>query len=292
MHSRYFARVLRTHLRTGLAILSLQAMSMAGESFPCQPMNGACFLHDSGLEYVPSRLLGIEDVAAAIDREAIDSDPNVDAVADCAREAERLDRQRRVDDYVDGALATIQLLRSRTQTSLALWSPRALWEWNRMVTSVGRGIARAVILDDRSTTDGFHDVEIAPRKLQRGANIYVFTLANIPEPEMGSSSFARDYCVFAPYALEDITPVTRQSWDTFVGPPPPPREECNQDPVLHAEVGSLQVHATVSFQRALSRAIATRLHWLGRSLMQWSEDMENGIRVAEASDNQWLDEIK
>jgi hypothetical protein len=275
-----------------LAILSLQATSLAGETFPCQPMNGACFLHDSGLEYVPSRILGIEDVAAAIDREAIDAEPYVDAVADCAREAERLDRQRRVDEYVDGALAALQLLKSRTQTSLALWSPRALWEWNRMVTSVGRGIARAVILDDRSNVDGLHDVEIAPRKLQRNANIYVFTLTNHPDLDMGSSSFARDYCVFAPYALEDITPVTRQPWDAFVGPPPPPRDGWDQDPVVHAEVGSLHVHATVSLQRALSRAIATRLHWLGRSLMQWSEDMENGIRVAEASDNQWLDEIK
>jgi hypothetical protein len=252
MHSRIFIKSLSISLRTSLVGLSLTGFSMGSEQLLNYPMTGACFLHDSGLEYIPSRLLGVEDIVAETDRGESCTWTCTDPAVDCAAEAERFEQQQRAIEQWNRWYSSAESLRNWSLQSLSQGIARVMREWNSSLVAVGRGLAHRVSIDSPIDNDSpWDDVETAADATQehclgyipsprfRNANVFVFTVdmtadatadeealkeqqaidaGRVASPSdriidsLGGTTFARDYCVFAPYPLSDaITPLTESS---------------------------------------------------------------------------------
>jgi hypothetical protein len=54
----------------------------------------------------------------------------------------------------------------------------------------------------------------------------------------------------------------------------------------------LQQMAAVRLQRSMSRTLANNMHSVGQALLRWSSQLESSVRIAEASDGPWMDDIK
>jgi hypothetical protein len=252
MHSRIFVKSLSISLRTSLVGLSLTGFSMGSEQLLNYPMTGACFLHDSGLEYIPSRLLGVEDIVAETDRGESSTWTCTDPAVDCAAEAERFEQQQRAIEQWNRWYSSAESLRNWSLQSLSQGIARVMREWNSSLVAVGRGLAHRVSIDSPINNDSpWDDVETAADATQehclgyipsprfRNANVFVFTVdmtadatadeealkeqqaidaGRVASPSdriidsLGGTTFARDYCVFAPYPLSDaITPFTESN---------------------------------------------------------------------------------
>lgn len=252
MHSRIFIKSLSISLRTSLVGLSLTGFSMGSEQLLNYPMTGACFLHDSGLEYIPSRLLGVEDIVAETDRGESSTWTCTDPAVDCAAEAERFEQQQRAIEQWNRWYSSAESLRNWSLQSLSQGFARVMREWNSSLVAVGRGLAHRVSIDSPINNDSpWDDVETAADATQehclgyipsprfRNANVFVFTVdmtadatadeealkeqqaidaGRVASPSdriidsLGGTTFARDYCVFAPYPMSDaITTLTDSS---------------------------------------------------------------------------------
>jgi hypothetical protein len=311
MHSRIFPKCLSVSLRAGFVSVALTSAIHAGENIPYQPMSGACFVHDSGLEYIPSRLLGVQDIAAAPDRGNADAWTCTDVESDCAVQAERYVRQQAAIEPWYRVYSLVDSLRTWTSTALSDGVAKSLQRWNSNVAAVGCGLAHRVsrteyddqdCVWDRSSAAMFgitaYNDGIPGPRIGR-ANVFVFTLrteAANPSQELGvdtdtvlgsavassegerevhslrGTTFARDYCVFAPYPLNDDLETDKAS--IFEG-------------TITSEVSEalrLQQRAAVDLQRSASRTLARGMSWLGLSLVRWSEALDQSVRVAEAFD--------
>jgi hypothetical protein len=310
MHTRNIAKSLYFPLRAGLFIFSMVAGAVAGESHSFQPMSGACFLHDSGLEFVPSRLLGAEDVAASVDRNDPVSWTCSDPATDCARHAERFEQYRIAVDQWHHVAPWIQSLRSLPRNLFSSWVPQALGRWNSLASSIGREITRHIRVDGPTDLDcpwdrmGASHANDAPSK----ANIFVFTLgtaeATVVEttqrkdlrevagepmgPWLEKTAFARDYCVFAPYPLSGSSHAPSE----LLGSSESDIDHQSNQTLATEDLIRLQQHAAAMMHRTASRSLAKKMAWLGNALLRWSEDLESSVRVAEASDGSWLEEVK
>ncbi len=270
MHSRIFIKSLSISLRTGVLGLSLTGFSIGSEQLLNYPMTGACFLHDSGLEYIPSRLLGVEDIVTESDRgqsfpsESFNSESSTwtctDPAMDCAVEAERFEQRRNACEQWNRWYSSAESLRAWSSQSLSRGITRAMREWNSSLVAVGCGLAHRVSIDSpidspidkaspwddvQTSADATqeHCLGYIPNPRLRNANVFVFTVditadatvdatadeealkeqqaidaGQVSSPSdrivdsLGGTTFARDYCVFAPYPLSDaITPFTESS---------------------------------------------------------------------------------
>jgi hypothetical protein len=338
MHSRIFSSVLSQSLRAGLLGFSLSGGLVAREDLNYQPMSGACFLHDSGLEYIPSRLLGIEDVVMETDRGDSDSWTCTDPVADCALEAEKYQRRQATVEQWNRGFSMAHSLRTWSSESFLDGMVRTLKQWNASVVAMGcawgQAMSTAQSMDsdcpwDRSEITSNNDnlfavEELAPEEFVAEqspsasdasdeqacfprANVFVFTIGvgdfqvpsssehnrmaavpttTAPSPSdrvmdaWSKTTFARDYCVFAPYALGD-TDIVGEKFGT----------ESSQSAVS-IEVWQLQQRAAVELQRSVSRVLARNLSILGSSMLRWSEELNRSVRIAESLDASRTEDVK
>lgn len=338
MHSRIFSDVLSHSLRAGLLGFSLSGGLVACEDLPYHPMTGACFLHDSGLEYIPSRLLGIEDVAVATDRGESDSWTCTDPVGDCAIEAEKYERREAALDQWNRGFSIVHSLRTWSSQSLLDGMVRTLKQWNASVVAMGcawgQAMSTAQSMDsdcpwDRSEITSNNDnlfavEELAPEEFVAEqspsasdasdeqacfprANVFVFTIgigdSQVPSPsEQGPltavptttapspsdrvvdtwsrTTFARDYCVFAPYPLGESDIANEML-----------SNEASRS-AESIEVLRLQQRAAVELQRSVSRVLARNLSMLGSSMLRWSEELNRSVRIAESQDASISEDVK
>lgn len=308
---------------------------------PAHPMSGACFLHDSGMEFIPTRLLGREDVALATDRAESESWTCTDPYLDCAHFAERHDHRIAATTMWDQAFSLSQELRLWSAEAASYIAKQSIQSWNDRLVGLGRDLARVIDVESNPDPDCPWDrIADSPatsnesmaddaslmsdeRKFPEHANIFVFTLgtemacqpmamneevnaeemvedasvkdfpppvpspSDRPLPFLEGTAFARDYCIFAPYPLRDPVDVSHlYSGRTQIESKPELRESDS------SSVLRLQQKAAVRLQRATSRSLARNMNWLGQSLLKWSSQLESSVRIAEASDGPWMDDIK
>jgi hypothetical protein len=295
-------------------------------------MSAACFLHDSGLEYIPNRILGHEDVATPIDRGNCDRWTCTDPFADCERHAERREQQMAAVEAWDRAFSVGKELKAWTGEAIAEMSIQCIRQWNDCLVGFGSDLGRRFSIESNRDLDCPWDrpaanasmpcCELASMNdsiLRDHANIFVFTLGTTqgchpviespeeftatetapiaspsdrPLPELSGTTFARDYCIFAPYPLDDsfvpsLPPMARPSMD------PLQKAEAESNPISESSsVLRLQQLAAVRLQRSASRKLANNMNWVGHALLRWSSQLESSIRIAEASDGPWMDDIK
>jgi hypothetical protein len=306
MHSRIFSTGLSHSLRAGLLGFSLSGGLVAREDLNYQPMSGACFLHDSGLEYIPSRLLGIEDVAVETDRGESDPWTCTDPVADCALEADKYERRQAAVEQWNRGFSMAHSLRTWSSESLIDAMVGTLKQWNASVVAIGGAFAAEELTPEEFAAEPSVSAFDAQSRLQN-ANVFVFTIeggnAQIPSSSehnrmaavptttapspsdrvmdaWSKTTFARDYCVFAPYALGD-TDIVGEKFGT----------ESSQSAVS-VEVWQLQQRAAVELQRSVSRVLARNLSMLGSSMLRWSEELNRSVRIAESLDASRTEDVK
>jgi hypothetical protein len=243
MHSRINIKTLSASLRTSLVGLSLTGYAIGSEQLFNYPMTGACFLHDSGLEYIPSRLIGCGDIVTDSDRGESATWTCSDPAMDCAVQAEKFEQRQVAIKQWDRWHSLSESLRDWSAQSLRHGVAQAVREWNASLVAIGCGLAHRVSIDspfdndsawdDREITDGTnqeHCLGYLPIQRFRNAHVFVFavdTPADEPAEELaiqqqqaidacqiaspsdriaeplGMTMFARDYCVFAPYAMSE-----------------------------------------------------------------------------------------
>lgn len=243
MHSRISIKTLSASLRTSLFGLSLTGCAIGSEQLLNYPMTGACFLHDSGLEYIPSRLMGVEDIVTDSDRGEFATWTCTDPAVDCATQAEKFEQRQVAMEQWNRWHSSVKALRDWSAQSLRHGAAQAVRMWNSSLVAVGCGLAHRVSIDspidndstwdDAEASDGTnqeHCLGYLPSQRFRNAHVFVFAVDTateapveeqaiqqqqaidasqiaspsdrIAEP-LGMTTFARDYCVFAPYALSD-----------------------------------------------------------------------------------------
>ncbi|MCU0709371.1 MAG: hypothetical protein MUF23_13865, partial [Pirellula sp.] len=260
MHSQTIKATLHNYLRVGIFASSLAGGVVADGMGPAHPMSGACFLHDSGLEYIPNRILGHEDVATPVDRGEYDRWTCTDPLADCERYAERRELQLAAIEAWDRAFSVGKELKAWTGDAIAELTVQCIQRWNGSLVGLGRDLGKRFSIEsnpdpdcpwDRlaanATLPGSELALLNDAILREHANIFVFTLGTTqgchpiidspepftaaetapiaspsdrPLPGLSGTTFARDYCIFAPYPLEDsfvpsLQPPARPSVDTL-----------------------------------------------------------------------------
>lgn len=331
MHSRIFVKAVSISLRTGFLGVSLAGFASAGENFPSQPMSGACFLHDTGLEYIPTRLLGAEDIAADADRGESSTWTCTDTSVDCAEQAERYAQRQAAIEQWSRWHSTVDSLRSRAMRSLPDIFANALRRWNASLAAIGSVLVRGISIaesdeiirppqnaDFASEFNAMHCMGDIPLPRFEKANVFVFALGGeiaeqseiealeqqrsidanrIASPSdrtsesMSGTSFARDYCIFAPYPLSSEIMPENEVGDRCDGAKPDSARDASGE-IDTRSILQMHQRAATDLQRSASRALARNLSWLGKSLLDWSEQLDSSVRMAEAQDALRANEVK
>ena len=305
MHSRKFASILSRFARPGLLALALLGTARGDDGCLFQPMSGACFLHDSGMEYIPSRLLGVHDCVASSDRgderREAKSWTCTDPIDDCAEQAERFSRREALLQHLNEFRNTVQTTRAWTTQSWIGVSSQAIKQWNTGAEILGNATVHWAANEqadqadcpwDRKsngeTVSAGHPDSIGAMPVFKNGNIFVFTFNAVTEvsPARNDTKFASDTD-----SLSVTQPEPRSGeWlekTAFA------RDYCIFAPYPLADESDLtRQQAALRLKQSVSLVLAQGMTWLGNRLLESGATLADSVRVASESDGSLSLEVK
>lgn len=324
MHSRKLARVFSRFARPSLIALALLSTARGDDGSFWQPMSGACFLHDSGLEYIPSRLLGVQDVAACSDRGDEPREEKswtcTDPSVDCAEQAEKFSRREALAQDLNAFRNTIETARTWTKRTGVGISSQAIKQWNAGAAMLGNAAVHLAANEhaddadcpwDRTgntdTVSDVHPTSISATPVFKNGNLFVFTFGNgtTISPKLNDTKFASDAdspsVTHLPLRSGEWLEKTAFARDYCIFAPYPLAGDALQvidsiavkpdetmvfstQDAANDDAAVTRQQAAVRLKQSVSIALAKGMTWLGNRLLESGATLAESVRIASETD--------
>lgn len=332
MHSRKLAWVLSRFARPSLIALALLGTARGDDESLFQPMSGACFLHDSGMEYIPSRLLGVQDVAATSDRGDKHREDKswtcTDPSIDCAEQAEKFSRHEAFVQNLNEFHNTVQTTRTWTTQNWMGVSSQAIKQWNAGAAMLGNAAVHWAANEqadqadcpwDRTsnteTVSDAHPTSISATPVFKNGNIFVFTFGDVTaiSPKLNDARFASDAespsVTYLPTRSGEWLEKTAFARDYCIFAPYPLAEdafpitaslngkvdqskEWSTQDAANEDAVVTRQQAALRLKQSVSLALAKGMTWLGNRLLESGANLADSVRIASESDESLTLEVK